>query len=358
MMQHPATLTTAQANQALNGSTALTSPEAALLPPQQLMGIPPAEKRKKSAGEVAFDLSTYGGVSLLGNELLSMSIMKQAKEGALSRWFKPFTEWSKELPGLKKLEYVSTGRAAYLLWATIGGTMLVLPVKLLEDNKGKLVRYFDKMAHGPQAENDPDLKARHEQMEKAPKQTWVSLGEGRMITMGSALAVDSLIGWPAAPLAKMFDKPGKLNEYASFERLATTLSRNVVGKFSDEQKQINHAMKREMNVHLRFDTAKDTKAVQWLALGSSLLVLSTALTALFYASTKAFARGKEAKAQGRDAAAQAGPDQTSQADTSPSYSPATEAAPKAAAPAIPNTRVAEVVNMSRMSEPAMLQAGV
>ncbi len=323
--------------------------------PKQLMGMPPAQKRKKTGGEIAFDVTTYGGISLLGNEILGIGIIKQAENGVLAKWYKPFTQWSQKLPLLNKLSYVKEGRASFLLWATISGTLLVLPVKLFEDNKGKLVRFYDR--HFNKHGNQQQLAAAHKEMEDAPPQTWSSLGEGRLITIGSALAVDSLIGWPGAPIAKLFDRGGKVNNYASFERATTTLSRNIVGMFSDAQKDINAKLPHIDDALIRFSTKKmnDTNAVKLMSLGGSLLVLSTALTALFYASSKAFARGKTAKDEAKQQQQAANMRVPESAIASISEEPSRS---DTAAPTIPGNRIVQVENLDRVADNAKLQAGV
>lgn len=334
-------------------------------PSQDLMGIPPAQKRKKSAGEVAFDLTTYGGVSLLGNEALGMAITKQTETGFLRGAFRKTQQIAEKLPLLNKLPYVHE-RSPFLLWATVSGTLLVLPVKMLEDNKGKLVRLFDRIVRGKNAENDPDLAARHNEMENAPRQTWASLGEGRVITVASALLVDAFIGWPKAVITKLFDKPGKPNDLASFDRISTTLARQFVrhnleskATLTAEQygvlKQITarEAITDLSRIGERYST-KGEGAVAMLSLAGTLLTLSTALTALFYVSSKAFARGKEAKQQQPTALPAASP---SKVRLDESGLPSVEQAPSEGQEK-PGTRVAQVENISRVATPTLLQAGV
>ncbi len=255
-----------------------------------------ANKRKKTAGEIAFDVSTYGGLSLLGNEVLSTTIVTQAENGALKKWYEPSVNFFKNLKGFNKFDYVGSGRMPYILWATIGGMMLVLPVKWMEDRKGALVRKFDNLFHGGDTDKDPEIAAAHAEMDRAPKQSWVSLWEGRLITVASALVVDAVVGWPQAMFAKLFDGTKHLKDYMSFDRLAVTGARKTVGLFDKEKKQLFDTIFENVQdpaKRYKIDPAIEGKATKVLATGGSLLTLSLALTILFYATSKSFASGQQ-----------------------------------------------------------------
>lgn len=319
-----------------------------------LMGVPPAQKRKKTSGEIAFDITTYGGLSLAANEFLSTAIMEQTdKGGILHKLYKPMEDASRKLPGLSKLDYVGKGRAMYILWATIGGMMLVLPVKWMEDHKGKVVRLFDNLLHGRDTSQDPKLDAAHREMDQAPKQSWASLWQGRAVTVASALGLDSLVGWKHSAITKLFDKPGKPNDIASFDRMSATFARWIVPKFAPQHAAgIQEVLNTVTDVEKRYaiNVAKEGQITKTVTTGSMLMVLSGALTALFYVSSKAFARRQELK-QSKPHAKPAPYADTVLADT------AVEPTPEPA-PHRPTPQIAKVEHLDRVSDAPQLQAGV
>jgi hypothetical protein len=240
-------------------------------------------QRKKTAGERAFDLTTYGGVALLGNEAASLVITKSIEPEAIAgNSYRKFSSWFESLnryinrdtgkPILSKYivdkDASALGaRLPFLLMATLGGMLMVPFVKALEDNKGSIVRKFDRLFHGNRADTDPELIAAHKEMDNAPKQSWSSLGWGRVTTVVSAAVADYAFGWRHALSTKLFG-----SEYASLDGIA--------------KKTANYAEK-------RFNLTPKGKG--WVDQGTWLLTLSATLTVLFYAASKLFARKRDEK---------------------------------------------------------------
>lgn len=347
-------------------------PSGSIAQPEKPMGVPPTGKRRKTAGEITFDVSTYGGLSLIGNELASTVIVKQAKQGFLTPVYEPFVEFFKNLKPLNKFNYIGEGRLPYILTACVGGMLLVLPVKWMEDRKGSIVRKLDNVFHKNQ--ETPELKQAHEEMDNAPKQSWKSLGEGRLITVGAAIVVDALVGWQKSVVTKLFEGTKTLKNFSSFDRTATTLARHTMLKFglgtpeqraavTDTMDTIRHGNK-ELGEHFVINAKTEGKMVDVLATGGSLLTLSAALTVLFYATSKMFAHGQEkkkilatdparAKQLGyRDGVAE------ERSETLPDAGQARETTTSAPTSDTPGTRIAQVENLSRVNDATALQAGV
>lgn len=354
------------ASVAPQGDTAATTPAAPVNrhvkveEAPQFMGTPPAQKRNKTAGEIVFDVGTYGGLSFLGNEALSTLIMDQtAEKGIFHKMYEASAKAVSKTPVLNKLKYVGEGRAAYLLWATLGGFALVLPVKWMEDRKGSIVRKIDNFFHGRNSDDNPDTAAAHAEMDNAPKQSWSSLGEGRLVTVGSALAMDSLIGWPKAPIAKLFDKPGKLNDYAGIDRLSASFARWMGKKFDPAHRgAIDHVLATVHDVEHRYkiDPKVEGRFAKTVSIASMVMTISGALTLLFYASSKAFARGQQLRQDQRSGIVHAptGAATTvtagnSQATVRAEELDTTPDAQQDTGKPQPTNRVASVENLSRMA---------
>ncbi len=232
-------------------------------------------KRKRTGGETLFDLTTYGGFALVGNEVVSTYIVKQAeKPTAFGRLYQRAGELTKKISPKGGLPFVSSGRFNYINFAIIGGFTMVPFIKFFEDNKGRLVRAADSIIHGVKADNDPEIRRAHEEMDNAPKQTWGSLLKGRIATVVFAWLVDASINWKGGWSARAL-KGTKLENYSSLESIA--------GRAADR-------MADSIGSRRGLDVAKTANLKSWLNQGFGLLSLSTALTVLFYISSKVFAK--------------------------------------------------------------------
>lgn len=257
-----------------DAATAAMSIEAA-----ELAGVG-ASKRKRTSGELLFDVTTYGGLALVGNEVVSTYIVKQAeKPTAFGRFFEQASNLTKKIGPAGKMPYTQSGRFNYINFAIIGGFTMVPFIKFFEDNKGRLVRAADSILHGVQADTDPEIRAAHEEMDNAPKQTWGSLLKGRVLTVLAAWGVDASINWKDGWTGRAL-KGTKLEGVSSLEA--------ITGRVADK-------MGDSIAKHKGLDVAKTANLKSWLNQGFGLLSLSAALTVLFYASSKVFASRSEQK---------------------------------------------------------------
>ena len=164
--------------------------------------------RKKTSGELAFDRGVYTGIGFVANEASAIVIADEFEHGIGKKWFESISEaMVKNLKFQDTIEKGITTTAKskasnLLLWGSllISGTLLVLPMKLLEDNKGEWVKkanhWFDRR-HG-KAMTPEEVEARDKEVENAlaceGKQTWPSMIFGRAIAVCTALGLGKAIG--------------------------------------------------------------------------------------------------------------------------------------------------------------------
>ena len=192
------------------------------------------KKRAWSAGEQVFNYSVYGGISWIVNELLSTVITESIYKGG--RFYQPFEKTVDFLH--KNVNPLKWGRRIHYLASEmfvmcIGGTLLVPPVKYLEDHKGKIVRSLDRMFHS--GTEDPKLKELHKEMDEAPKQSWASLWKGRALVLVAAITMHFTMGaenetphkrW-VAPTTHLF-KGTFMEKYSNLTRAMQTLTRDLL----------------------------------------------------------------------------------------------------------------------------------
>ena len=243
---------------------------------QALLTLDPV-KRQKTWGENIFNLATYGGIALLGNEASSLLITQAVKNGPTKGLYAKGLAWAEKFKNNKLVPaYASHGQLQAVLVAVLGGMAMVPFVKHMEDHKGEIVRDFDLKHYGDRANTDPKLVEAHKEMDEAPKQTWDSLWKGRLLTVAAAIGVDSLIGWEHAPSTKLFAEGTTLNRFSSMDRIAKEAATFTVDA-------------------LKIHGPKRASTMEWVKQGTWLMTLSTTLTVLFYASSKLFAKSREQK---------------------------------------------------------------
>lgn len=171
---------------------------------------PASDKKshKKSGGEIIFDRTVYTGIGFGVNEASSMIIADELRYGN-NKYFgkeifhKAAEGWVKMLKLKDKVskdgkQITSLARAENTLEVgalLIGGTLLLLPMKWLEDRKENFVR---KINHGidkmrGRDKDDAAIQARDQEVAETiacqPKQSWTSLIIGRI----SAVVTNMLI---------------------------------------------------------------------------------------------------------------------------------------------------------------------
>ena len=234
---------------------------------------PPAEPKKtaphkKTSGELIFDRTVYTGVGFVANEISSMIIADELRYGKGKKFFDKASEVAANLYKKNKADYFGKiitpkAQAANMLEVgalLIGGTLLVVPMKWLEDRKAGLV---EKLNHAMDKvrgrnPNDERIKLRDQEVAEViacqPKQSWTSLLIGRALAVVSNMFIlsntvfaeprasqikdwsedkitkgtvklDQMLGnKPNSALKKMMGDPAKSFEERRFPRYARILS--------------------------------------------------------------------------------------------------------------------------------------
>jgi len=184
-------------------------------------------KHEKSAGELVFDRTVYTGIGFGVNEVSSLWITDQFMHGKnllanipglkkIGAWFSEegFSRCSEFLAKTFKLAEKTAkdgsiitpkaraGNSLLMLTLISGGTLLILPMKWLEDSKNYWVKKANHMVDGFRGSNmtPEEVAARDAQVEQdiacAPKQSWPSMLVGRTIAVFSSWATGTFLVGP------------------------------------------------------------------------------------------------------------------------------------------------------------------
>jgi hypothetical protein len=168
-------------------------------------------QREKTIDEVKFDRRVYGGISYFAQAAVGIALTYWSKFGGGKEKFQAITEWVgpkiyKSLAAREGIQAaakeVNTATATTLM--ILVGSLFLIPVKMIEKNKGKIVRgMYEKRVAKEEASGNiisPEEKARDEdllqQLEKEPPQSWRSLIEARGASLVGVYAVLFAIGGP------------------------------------------------------------------------------------------------------------------------------------------------------------------
>ncbi len=240
--------------------------------PTKISAEPPVEAKKKvSKGDKLFDQLVYTGLNNISTFVLSLGIAYGALHGfkkvgvgnpATNEWFK---KTSQDLGKLLEKVRPGLGRNADNVMLTtalgIGGTLMIVPIKFLEDRRTQLVDRLNKMVGD---KTDPS------QLKEPPKQTWGSLLLGRAAAWSVVFA--SLTG-----VEKLLPK-------GTFDRFSTGFAEHVVAK--PLGKSVHKVGPHTAEFRLGKIAAVDVFA-------------TVAATLLLETSSKFFASRREAKEQAR-----------------------------------------------------------
>lgn len=182
-------------------------------------------RRTKTTGEWLFDRVVYTGIGFGVNEAMSLWITDQFVHGknllektpgflkTMGSWFSKtgFDKLSQKIADTFKLkEIMAEGQKLSpkarggntLLMATllIGGTLLVLPMKLIEDNKAYWVKKANHLMDRFRSQKltSEEMVKRDDEVEQAiacsPKQSWPTLLIGRAIAMLASWSTGTWMG--------------------------------------------------------------------------------------------------------------------------------------------------------------------
>ncbi len=206
--------------------------------------------KNRTKGEGLFNFGAYFGVGYVGVTAFSVYMTW------LLRDFKPIAKHytkiidtvaessGKMLKVTNAAKHHDTVNSAMTIMALFfGGTVMsVLPIKWLEDNKAEVVKGLDRTLYGKEkSDNDPSIQAAHDELEKAPKQTWKSVLGSRVLAFAATLTTWWAIGSNVSPLAKATQKEanGVVTRYGdSIDRHSSRLGRWVDGALNHKKPEI------------------------------------------------------------------------------------------------------------------------
>lgn len=168
----------------------------------------PASPKEKSTGERLFDWGTYGGIGFGLNLGLSVIISDYFLSGKGMKYLDGFSKGATKL--LTKPEAANAKAIEERIFAfsktnllLMGGNILMIPVKVLEDNKRRAVYWLNRklgcqpaiMKDGHEASlselKDEELPTLYEDSEK---QTWGNVVKRRLMGISATLVTGTLLG--------------------------------------------------------------------------------------------------------------------------------------------------------------------
>lgn len=170
--------------------------------------------QNRTRGEAAFNAISYAGVGYFAVTAVSIFLTWVLRDSKASSWYNGQLErvtqfanrFRKVEEGTEAYQKLAKGVDSNMTIATLfaGGTIMsVLPIKWMEDNKAKIVRSFDRMLYGKEkVENDPTIRAAHEDLAAAPKQTWTSVFASRVLAFAATFGTSLLMGANTSFLGK------------------------------------------------------------------------------------------------------------------------------------------------------------
>ncbi len=181
--------------------------------------------QNRTRGEKKFNITTYFGLGYVGVWAFSLFASWLFRD---SKWVSPhyengvqaITRGVASATG-KNYDQLLTPVRKYANIASlfVGGTLVsIIPIKWREDHKHEIVKKYDEEIYGKFAtENDPIIKAAHEEIRTAPQQTWLSVFASRFTSFVVTFTSAALIG-------------------NNIEKISTHFGRNVASRFSDAAK--------------------------------------------------------------------------------------------------------------------------
>jgi hypothetical protein len=249
-------------------------------------------------GEGGFDIITYGGFALAGNELLSGRIGDKLTKPK-GQWHSFYNKGMGALHSLfgkgdefkagNKNKWIAEG--CYMFALTLGGHLMAIPVKLLEDVKKPIVKWIDAQHYGKEAKTDPKIIAAHKELDAEPEKTWGSIAQSRGVTVVSAVASQYVICSTDALSTKPF-KDTVFEKWSSLDRIITQIVRWAEGLFYPAKKDIiaSYAKASPFTIQdCESNFAQKGKTYGFI------LAVSGVLTCLFYYCNKFFAEKHDKK---------------------------------------------------------------
>lgn len=160
-----------------------------------------ADTEIKSKGEKTFDWVTYKGIGWLTNAAISIYLTDWLMHGKgvplLEKGVKKLAPFYEKLGMSSEISAARAKSTFFTGGLFTGGTLLLYPVKKLEDYKPQLVKYLDDHYNQSSTPDQSTLaiqQAAHKRLDTDPKPSWGNVLLGRLLGMGVVTAFTVGIG--------------------------------------------------------------------------------------------------------------------------------------------------------------------
>lgn len=158
--------------------------------------------QNRTKGEKKFNLTTYFGMGYVGVWAFSLFTSWLLRDSKLVA-----PTYERGVQAMTKAMAAAFGKAPEVIEGSVrkymnisslftGGTLVsVLPIKWREDHKYEIVKKYDEEIYGKDVvENDATIRAAHEEIRHAPKQTWSSVFASRLTSFFVTYVSAKIIG--------------------------------------------------------------------------------------------------------------------------------------------------------------------
>ncbi len=273
--------------------------------------------RKRTRGEQIFDWFNYAGFGWIANEVVSGKISSNTIEEG-SKLYKNYDGIIQKIYHVfEKGEFVKTSKLAKgirtggdMFVMTLGGHLMVLPIRFFENFKSGIVRGIDGALDGEAVQQSPERIKTYEAMDKEPQQSWGSLWQGRLVTVVSAIGMHFAIGDKDAWSTKLF-KNTPADHWSSLHRINTSVSRFLGKTFEPSAREAIEAASAHPDFKYTVLSEGALKGLQKLdkdpglahegriaSVGKNyglVFMVSGVLAATFYITSKLFASERDKK---------------------------------------------------------------
>lgn len=219
-----------------------------------------------SRGEKSFNTVTYKGLGWLLNAGISVYVTDLFMHGAGKKHFdngaKSIAPYYERITGASKEVSLGASRSGMMMLGLFsGGTILLLPIKRLEDNKAAIVKWLDNKINQWRTPSSEQLEVQenaHKRLEADPKPSWGNVILGRVLGTVAVLTV-------AMGIAKGRDE---------------TFSNYAAGKIGDAMQDSASVQVREIGKSYRF---RNMTAISMVEIYTSLIA-----EAVLYYTTRAY----------------------------------------------------------------------
>lgn len=163
----------------------------------------------RTPGERTFDLLNYYGLGWIVNATLGMVITDTVMQKHKPKFLDTVDVAAKTIFRYAKNPKALSYRVLELAVMMSGGTLVLAPMKIMEDNKANIVEGLDrKFFYGDRVDTDPTLRLTYQEIEHQPTAGWINLLTSRVIGMFGVWNTAAAIGDRSSPIPRTLGTPG------------------------------------------------------------------------------------------------------------------------------------------------------